>query len=66
MHVFSFIHEVVNKYNKIVLLLDHYQQFESQNHNVTLKIQASASENGNIVAQFLMQMIFACLFVCLL
>jgi hypothetical protein len=44
MHVFSFIHEVMNKYNKDALLLDHYQQFESQNHNVTLKIQASVGK----------------------
>ncbi|CAO2841289.1 unnamed protein product [Amaranthus hypochondriacus] len=29
----------MNKYNKDVLLLDHYQQSESQNHNVTLKFK---------------------------
>ena len=56
MHVFSFIHEVVNKYSKDALLLDHYQQSESQNHNVTLKIQASVGENGSTVAQFSTQM----------
>ena len=50
LHVFSFIHEVMNKYYKDALLLDHYQQSESQNHNVTLKIQASVGENENTVA----------------
>ena len=57
MHVISFIHEVVNKYNKDALLLDYYQQSESQNHNVTLKIQASVGENISIIAQFSIQMI---------
>ena len=55
-HVFSSIHEVVNKYNKDALLLDHYQQSESQKHNVTLKIQASVGENRRTVAQFSTQM----------
>ena len=46
----------MNKYNKDALLLDHYQQSESQNHNVTLKIQLTVGENGSIVAQFSTQM----------
>ncbi|CAO2815468.1 unnamed protein product [Amaranthus hypochondriacus] len=59
MHVFSFIHEVMKKYNKDALLLDHYQQSESQNHNVTLKIQASVGKNESIAAQVSTQMMLA-------
>ena len=56
MHVFSFIHDVMNKYNKDAFLLDHYQQSEFQNHYVTLKIQASVRENRSTIAQFSIQM----------
>ena len=60
---FSFIHEVVNKYNKDALLLDHYQQSEFQKHNATLKIQANVGENGSIVAQFFKEHDVACSFI---
>ena len=56
LHVFSFIHEVVHKYNKDALLHDHYQQSKFQNHNITLKIQASVGKNKSIIAQFPTQM----------